>query len=129
MTFTQGHKQNIKHGIDSFAAHGDGRLQARQITRLSELRQLVESEPGRMDLRKELTARTMLIVELGYAHLRQQAEKGEDIWAGGVIRRLASYIAETRRLLDSFPGEGRYIDTELIKIQRVIDEHTSNGDR
>jgi hypothetical protein len=76
-----------------------------------------------MDYRLELTSRMALICELGFAHLQQQAEAGEDIWESGIIRRLATYVSETRRLLDSCgdqlpPGSAAEIIAKVIKSER-----------
>ena len=71
----------------------------------------------------ELTARMALICELGYAHLQQKAEAGEEIWEGGIIRRLATYVAETRRLIATFndelpPGSAAEIIARAIRDER-----------
>jgi hypothetical protein len=94
-----------KHGEYAFRRRGDDALEPSQISALSELRELVETNPGRLELRKELTARMALICEIGFSYLREQVEDGEDIWAGGIINRLSTYVAETRRLLDSFSDD------------------------
>ena len=99
---SQRQKAPRTHGVHSFERRGQDALEPAQVARLVELRQMVSDAPGRTELRRELTARMALICELGFAHLRQQAENGEDVWQGGIIRRLGSYVAETRRLLDSF---------------------------
>ena len=75
---------------------------ATQISRMQELRELVRTDSGRLEARQELTARMLLICEAGFSHLAQQQQDGVDIWAGGIIRRLASYTAESRRLLETF---------------------------
>lgn len=94
-----------KHGIHAFENRGEEALDPAKINRLSKLRRLLAEEPGRNEYRLELTARMALICELGFSHLRAKAEAGEDIWESGVIRRLAGYVAETRRLLESCDDE------------------------
>jgi len=39
---------------------------------MEELRQLVKSEPGRQEIREELTARMALICDLGFSHLARE---------------------------------------------------------
>ena len=125
--YTQSEKTEIQrqqaprsHGIHAFEKRGEDALDPPRIERLSELRQIMAEEPGRQDYRLELTARMALICELGFSHLKLQAEAGEDIWEGGIIRRLATYVAETRRLLDSCgdqlpPGSAAEIIAQAIK--------------
>ena len=102
---SQRQQASRKHAVYAFEHRGPEALDPLQVGRLNELRQMLEDSPGRTELRRELTARMALICELGFAHLRQQTENGEDIWQGGIIRRLGSYVAETRRLLDSFEDD------------------------
>ena len=94
-----------KHAIYAFESRGVQALDSAQVERLVELRQMLADAPGRTEFRRELTARMALICELGFAHLREQTEVGQDIWQGGIIGRLATYVAETRRLLDSFEDD------------------------
>jgi hypothetical protein len=90
------------HGIFAFRKRGEDALNPSQVDRLADLRALLQNEPGRTELRCELTARMAMICHLGFVHLERQAEAGNEIWEGGVIHRLATYVSETRRLLDSF---------------------------
>ncbi len=122
---TQNQRQQAaqKHGIYAFENRGEDALDPPRIERLSELRQMLAEEPGRQEYRLELTARMALICDLGFSHLKLQAEAGEEIWEGGIIRRLATYVAETRRLLDSCgdqlpPGSAAEIIAKVIKSER-----------
>ncbi|MCI0398228.1 MAG: hypothetical protein L0322_25310 [Chloroflexi bacterium] len=95
----------VKHGIHAFEARGPLALDDGRLSRLAELRQMVRSHPGRMELREELTARTALIVDLAMSELITTHEAGKSIWESPVIKRAGTYLAELRRLLDSFPPE------------------------
>lgn len=113
--FLQRQEAARKHSIHAFESRGEEALNPSKINRLRELRQLLAEDPGRIEYRLELTARMALICELGFAHLKAKADAEEDIWESGVIRRLATYVAETRRLLDSCEDElPRSSATELI---------------
>ncbi len=114
-----------KHSIHAFEGRGEKALDPSRIERLTELRQQLAVEPGREEYRLELTARMAMICELGFAHLRQQAEAGDDIWEGGIIRRLATYVGETRRLLESIDG-GPPQDTAAAIIARAIKSESRN---
>lgn len=101
----QRQQASSKHLVHSFERRGTEALDPQRINRLDELRQMLSDAPGRVALRRELAARMILISEMGFAHLKQQAENGENFWESGVIRRLGSYVAESRRLLDSFEDD------------------------
>ena len=117
------------HGIHAFVSRGDDSLRPKDVSRLAELRKMVKSDAGRMDLREELLSRMFLIVELGYFHLEQEAQAGKDIWATDVIKRMGTYAAECRRLLDSWPQQGPPVIAELVRIEDVINEHTHKDNR
>ena len=126
--FQPGNRKAVSHGIHAFQDNGPNRLQPAQINRLAELRELVKEEPGRQELRQELTARMALICELGFAHLRERTEAGDDIWSSGIIRRLATYVAETRRLLDSFQPEQPGFFAEEQFISQIVDHDNFESD-
>ena len=128
--YTQSDKTQIQrqqaarsHGIHGIEKRGEDALDPQGVDRLCELRQLLAEESGRKEYRLELTARMALICELGFAHLQQKAEAGEEIWEGGIIRRLATYVAETRRLIATFndelpPGSAAEIIARAIRDER-----------
>lgn len=112
----------LKHSVHAFQRRGPDALNAQQISRLAELRQLVEDETGRRYLRVELTARMFLLCELGFAHMGNEAEAGRDIWAGGLIRRLATYVSETRRLMNSLGVENSMPDSITEYLVNISDD-------
>ena len=120
-----GNNHARKHGVNSLLNSGPDKLtDPVKITRMAELRQLVKSEPGRQEIRAELTARMALLCDLGFSYLGQQVEveDGADIWSLDVIKRLATYTAETRRLLDSFSAELPVgFDAEHDRIKQVLE--------
>jgi len=92
------------HGIYSLRDSGPKTLDPVQIERYSELKQLVKTHPGRIELREELAARAALLVDLGFSELIKTASDGQSVWDSPVIRRMGTYMAELRRILDSFPA-------------------------
>ena len=114
-----------KHGVHAFEARGEKTLEPKKVSRLAELRELVKNERGRQEAREELTARMLLIVDLGFSELGKRVNKGEDVWKGGIIARLATYAAESRRLLDSFKPEDEILDISEV-ITKAVSEHEEN---
>ena len=103
----QRNNENAKrHGIRQFEDRGPARLtDPAQIERFAELKRMVKSEPGRIELRQELAARAALLVDLGFSELIRTNEAGKSIWNTPTIKRMGTYMAELRRLLDSFPAD------------------------
>jgi hypothetical protein len=101
-------RMNTKHRINAFENRGSDALQPYQRAYLIELRNRFETEPGRLEYRKDLAVALAMICDMGFGHLREIAEKGGDIrliWEGGVISRLGTYINTLARLLDNWPKE------------------------
>ena len=116
-----------KHGMYAIDGRGEAAVtDPRLIARLRDLRQLARAHEGRQELREELLSRVLLICEIGFSEVQKTVERGESIWDVPPIKRLATYIAEARRLLDSFPkGDEKVVDalTVLDDIRKVVDEH------
>lgn len=102
-----------KHGLYAFRDRGEDSLTAENISSLHDLRELVKTRPGRNELRMELTARLAMICWIGFSELQKEGATG-NLWTSPVIRRAATYIAELRRLLDSFPDDADIIDAGMI---------------
>lgn len=123
--FQNGNKAARKHGIRALEDAGPKSLEPQQVGRLQELRQLVRTHPGRMELRIELTARAALIVDLAMSELTRHADSGESIFDSMVIKRGGTWFAELRRLLADFP-EDSSDHAELAHIYTVIQEAEDN---
>jgi hypothetical protein len=50
---------------------------------------------------------------MGFGELQKAGKQG-NLWNSPVIRRAATWVAELRRLLDSFPDDSDVIDAEMI---------------
>jgi len=100
------------HGMEALAARGRAALDPAEVASLDELRDLLNTHPGRIEVRTELAARTMMIVEKGYQHV----EGKHFTEGGGPLRYLAVYSNLLARLLDSWPDpiEGAKDVTELM---------------
>ena len=105
-----------KHGIRALELSGPDSLEVEpeKVAALHELREMVRSEPGRRDLREELTARVALIVEMGFGELIKWTDQGRPLFQSPVIKRASTWVAELRRLLDSFPMD--YDDRDITDI-------------
>lgn len=114
---TQHQSAARKHGIYAFRDRGpDALIEPQQVSSLAELRELVRTQPGRDALRQEMTARVALICYMGFSELKNWADDGKPIWESPMIRRAATWMAELRRLLDTFPPEKEAIDiTEILR--------------
>jgi hypothetical protein len=121
-----------KHGIYAFRDRGEDSLTAENIKSLRDLRELVKTKPGREELRRELTARVATICWMGFGELQKAGKQG-NLWNSPVIRRAATWVAELRRLLDSFPDDSDVIDAEMIlstldKTQEETEEEQEKDD-
>ena len=126
---TQQQEAARNHGVYAVRDRGDQAVvDPKQIARLADLRRMAKSHDGRQELKEELLSRVVLICDLGFSELHKTVESGKSIWETPSIKRLATYLAEARRLLDSFPkGDEKVVDavTVLEDIRKVVDEHKS----
>jgi hypothetical protein len=109
----QRQKASRKHSIYAFSDRGAEALSTENVNSLNDLRELVKTHPGREELRRELTARVALVCYMGFSELSNDAQKGS-IWESPVIKRAATWVAELRRLLDSYPDDLNVIDAESV---------------
>jgi hypothetical protein len=105
------------HGMYALENRGEAALDPEGRTRLQELRELFESEPGRVEYRKELAAHIALMLELGFSSVRETAERGGNIWKSSPVGRMGTYLNSLIRLIDGWPKDkGELIDvTELLR--------------
>lgn len=107
-----------KHGIDGFQMRGELSLAPEQVDRLTELRDLVKTHEGRLDLRREMVARLTLITDIAFAEMTKWKEDNPDksLFDSPVAKRASTWFAEARRQLEAFPSDGDVIDiTEMLK--------------
>lgn len=110
------------HGMQSIAARGVAAVEELgKVERLSELRLLLATEPGRTEVRVELAARLAIICEAGFEYLRKQAEAGDNTAIAdgtGPIKYLSVYANSLERMLRTWPEEGETRKT----VGEVLDE-------
>ena len=116
-------QKSRKHGMKAVEARGREALDPAEVQRLEDLRELLATEPGRMEVRGELAARVAIIVERGFQWL---GVNGEEHFAKGTgpLKYLGVYSGLLARLLDNWPeldGGERVI--ELERIQKVLEDH------
>ena len=124
-------QQSRSHGFYAFRDRGEaGLIDPKEVSKLSELRAMVKSDSGRIELKRELAARLGLLAEIGFRSLHdryggQQARKSSagNMWDDPVIKRLATYLNLYVRVLDSFSGEddSNEYREELKRIYEAID--------
>ena len=100
------------------------RIDPKLVKRLGELRALLDTAPGRREVRVELGARLALICELGIAEIGRQMEQEGDLFDAAVIKRLATYTNSLSRLLEHWPDPvSEAINVkELKKIEEAVME-------
>jgi len=119
-------RKNVKHRQNAFENRGLDALTTPQRAYYMEIRDRFHTSPGRLEYREELAACLAMLCELGFSDIRENAEKGADIWQSGVVSRLGTYINALCRLLDNWPkdaGEPRnVIDVLKPRANEVQDE-------
>ena len=116
------HGMKLAEGGERSLIHFDPKL----VKRLDELRVLMDTEPGRRDLRVELGARVALIVELGIAEIgRQMEQQGSDLFDTSVIHKLGTYVNTLSRMLRDWPSpiDDAIQVTELERIDKALKDH------
>jgi hypothetical protein len=96
---------NRSHGMYAYQKRGEDALEPIQLSRYQELKTLFDSEPGRVEYRKDLAAHVAMILELGFANLRELAESNQTIWDKPPIRAMGTYLNTFVRLLDGWPKD------------------------
>jgi hypothetical protein len=122
MSAPEDNKNAETHGMHTLAQRGPESLTPEKRSRYVELKELFESEPGRLDYRKELAALLAQICENGFDRLRVDTEAGKDVWTSpGPLKMLGVYVNSLTRLLDSWPKEGQGVTAAhvLDAIQKV----------
>jgi hypothetical protein len=116
-------ESNITHGMYAFRDSGESTLAPAQRSRYVELKELFESEPGRVEYRKELATHIAMMLELGFSHVRSIAEKGGNIWTAPPIKNMGVYVNALIRLMNSWPkDQGAQVDVSEI-VSKVVEEH------
>lgn len=121
-SFTAGNTAARKHGIDALIERGPSTVEPGRVGRLAELRQLVRTHPGRMELREEMAVRCAMICDIAFSEIVVARREGQPIFDTPVMKRAATWFAELRRTLDGFPAEGESGTAADIIRQAMGDE-------
>ena len=120
--FVDGKHIARKHGMEAVVARGREALEPKEVMRLEDLRKLMDSKPGRIEVRKELAARVATIVDRGFQWLDVN---GDAHFAKGTgpLKYLGVYSGLLARLLDNWPDpiEGARDVTALLQGQNEDD--------
>jgi len=98
-------RANRKHSIYAFRDRGEVALDDPQRSVYIELRDQFKSEPGRLEYREHLAAHLAMMLELGFSHVGQLAEKGYPVWQSPPVARMGVYINALQRLIDHWPKD------------------------
>lgn len=99
----------VSHGVHSAANRPPALMNPLDVQTLTELRDLIRSGDGRIELRLEIIARLTLVARKFFADIsRNQSDPAW--WNSGVVRVGGSYLSELRRWVDSMPPDREAID-------------------
>jgi len=110
-----GNTNAVTHGIYNLENRTPEAMTPFDVSTLHELRQLLKTDAGRLDLKIEVIARLAMIARKFFSDAFDTA-KAERWWESGVVGRGATYLAELRRWLDTVPAEQK--DYTLIEVLR-----------
>lgn len=102
---TKGNQNAVKHNLYGFRDRGENALTEPQKSRYIELKQQFDSQPGRVEYRKDLAVHLATMVELGMSDIRKHAESGRSIWTSAPTARLGTYVNALIRLMDNWPKD------------------------
>ena len=108
------------HGIHALENRGAASLTDLEVASIRELKELVRTESGKAEVKREITARLVVIARKMFADM--EAQLGDPRWwEAGVVRRGATYLAELRRWMEALPPEEHPIKnvTDLLRAEGV----------
>ena len=124
MAVPKGNTNPETHGLHTIERRGREALNPAEVQSIGELRAMLDTPPGRIEVRKELTARIALIVARGVHYLEQDGiehfQKGT-----GPLKYIAIYAGLLQRLLDKWPdplGEAIDVSEVLEQAQETLAE-------
>lgn len=111
-----------KHGIHALENRGAASLTNLEIASLRELKELVRTDEGKAQVKREITARLVLIARKMFGDMETKLNDPQ-WWESGVVRRGATYLAELRRWMDALPTGEREIRnvTDLLLAEALAD--------
>ena len=119
-----------KHGAYAFMARGSNALDVSGRSRLAELAELVESRQGVIGLLQERVVNAVLMCELIEGYLVTEDDNEKTIIDNAALKVLPAYMNSANRaiqaLMKELPGDSAPANAEMIRIQKVIDEHAKD---
>jgi hypothetical protein len=124
-------KNRVTHGLYSFRDRGPDALTEEKRSRYAELKEQFDSEPGRIEYRKELATHLATMLELGFSDIRARAERGQPIWSSPPVARMGTYVNALIRLQDNWPKEAKDNRNilELMKGNQDDEENSDQGQK
>ena len=127
MSSTKGNTNGETHGLHTIERRGREALNPAEVQSIGELRAMLDTPPGRIEVRKELTARIALIVARGVRYLEQDGiehfQKGT-----GPLKYIAVYAGLLQRLLDKWPDPLDEAINVSIVLERAQESLAEVGD-
>jgi hypothetical protein len=116
----KGGEASQTHGIHAMENRGAASLTDIEVATLRELKELVRTESGKAEVKREITARLVLIARKMFSDMEEKLGDPR-WWEAGVVRRGATYLAELRRWMDSLPPEENELRnvTDLLRSEGV----------
>lgn len=117
----EGGRVTKTHGIHSFEERGEDSLTGLETMSLRALKELVRSDAGREDVKREIVARLVLIARKMFGDMEASLDN-PGWWESGVVKRGGTYLAELRRWLETLPPEKREIKNVTDLLHSVVPE-------
>ena len=101
-------------------------MTAEQRGAFAEIKQQVESHPGRLDLRKELAAMAVLLAKMWFSETGKDVQqRGKHITDSTAGSKVGYHIGLANRILESIPAEDITAGAEYIHIEEVLNDETA----
>src|SRR4030042_3187348 len=123
----EGNKNDLKHGAYSFRDQGEKALEPAGRSRLVELREIVQDKQGLLELMQEKAADAVMLFEIVQSYVASQYKAGRPLESIPVMDKLPAFANTMQRAMANLwaimPDDNHPVNAELIKIQKVIDDH------
>ena len=112
-------KNAVKHGVRAFQARGEQALTSTGRSRHSELRELVQSREGIVELLQQRAADAVMVVEMAISYVAKQTQDGHPLADIPVMRALPAYqnsaVRALHTLADMMPKD-KDIDINTFEV-------------
>jgi hypothetical protein len=128
-----GNTNAVKHGVYRVRDHGPGALEPEQRGKYAELQDQLITRQGSIDVLREQATQTMLLAQIAQSYVVSEYKAGKSLDDIALLRSLPGFWNSANRALktylDVLPKDGAPMSAELIKIQRIVDEHDKQNNK